>query len=124
MPSSQSSNTNSSQSQPRSQPGSQPPVPAFDAPPRQDIKSILNNPAFVLDPRGVADLHEDLVSRTSLCSVEQLEQINTALMDCIWRMRGEWNRNKVRKAVEEVFEDVLLDIEEMQMTLVGTGDML
>ncbi|KAI9724929.1 MAG: hypothetical protein M1812_000205 [Candelaria pacifica] len=124
MPSSQSSNTNSSQSQPRSQPGSQPPVPAFDAPPRQDIKSILNNPAFVLDRPSVAELHDDLASRTNRCSVEQLEQINTALMDCIWRMRGEWNRNKVRQAVEEAFEDVLLDIEETQMVLVETGDTL
>ncbi|KAI9789873.1 MAG: hypothetical protein M1835_001382 [Candelina submexicana] len=122
MPSSQSSNTNSSQSQPRSQPGSQPPVPAFDAPPRQDIKSILNNPALVLDRPSIGKLHEDLASRTSDCSVEQLEQINTALMDCIWKMRGEWDRNKVRDAVEEAFEDVLSDIEEMQMTLVGTGD--
>lgn len=50
------------------------------------------------------------MARTSGCSVEQLEQVYSAMMDKIWNTRGEWNRTKVvrevRAEVEEVVEDM------------------
>ena len=55
-----------------------------------------------------------MVSRTSGCSVEQLEQIYSALMDKIWKTRGEWNRVRVVKDVGGVLEDVLADMRQTQ----------
>jgi hypothetical protein len=110
-------NTNGSQSQPKPQP------PLFDAPskpgsnPSGDLQLLLNDnpsPTLIIDPSYVESLHEQLTQRTSGCSVEQLEQINTNLMDYIWRMRGEWNRTLVATGVTETFNAVLEDIQSLQ----------
>jgi ATPase family AAA domain-containing protein 2 len=57
---------------------------------------------------------EYLAEETSGYSVEQLEQVYSALMDQIWRTRGEWNRIKVVREVRAVFEDVMDDIKACQ----------
>ena len=59
-------------------------------------------------------LLEALVIQTSGCSVEQLEQIYSALMDRIWKTRGNWNRIRVAEELKVVFEDVLEDIKHCQ----------
>jgi len=90
------------------------------APPRQAaISSILNNeqPRFIIDNIQVKDLHQELVRRSSGLSVEQLEQVNSALMDAIWRNRGQWNRNYVIHNVTVAFNDIIKDIEYMQAML-------
>ncbi|KAJ9225311.1 hypothetical protein DTO169C6_2341 [Paecilomyces variotii] len=103
----------------------QPPVPLFNAPAKQqsqqhpsDIQSLLNNEdssfEFIIDNEFVDQLHQQLTQRTSGCSVEQLEQINTGLMDCIWRMRSEWNRTKVAAAVRDTFNEILDDMQAVQ----------
>ncbi|KAI9675126.1 MAG: hypothetical protein M1817_001534 [Caeruleum heppii] len=105
---------------------SQPPVPAFNAPSRQSTHSsiavLLNDPVQesshqpqrIVEPQFIQDLHEEMTKRASGCSVEQLEQINTALMDSIWRQRHEWNRTLVGMEVKEVFNAIMADIEYMQ----------
>ncbi|GAA5230806.1 hypothetical protein GCM10025794_37690 [Massilia kyonggiensis] len=35
-------------------------------------------------------------------------------MDYIWRMRGEWNRNKVAAGIRDTFNEVLEDMQAMQ----------
>jgi ATPase family AAA domain-containing protein 2 len=106
-----------------SQPHSQPPVPHFNAPSKQaaqnSILSILNDPptAFVLDSNYIDKLHEEFAERTSGCSVEQLEQINAALMDEIWKTRDEWDRNVVGGKAQRVFNEVIEDVVEMQTVL-------
>jgi ATPase family AAA domain-containing protein 2 len=124
---SQNSILNGSQSQPRPhfQHGSQqPPVPLFDVTPKQhshphtNIQSLLNSedtsPTLVMDHQTVEQLHHQLTQRTSGCSVEQLEQINTHLMDCLWNMRGEWDRNKVIFKIKDTFNEVLDDMQSTQ----------
>ncbi|EEH33623.1 suppressor protein of bem1/bed5 double mutants [Paracoccidioides lutzii Pb01] len=132
---SQPSFINGSQSQGNnsklSQPFSQPRVPPFDASgvkttttPRQSrVRELLNDdgttqhqPAgkLIVDNHRFESLHQTFTQRTNGLSVEQLEQINTSLMDCVWRMRGEWNRLEVAEAVEQTFEEVLMDIQSMQ----------
>lgn len=125
---SQNSNTNYSQQaqKPNSNPGMQPPVPPFNAPsqPQQQqnhtINSLLNNEEdkasseLVLDHEYVQQLHDQLTQRTSGCSVEQLEQINTCLMECVWKMRGEWDRTRMAIAIIEAFNDVLDDMQSLQ----------
>ncbi|KAI9756848.1 MAG: delta subunit of the central stalk of mitochondrial F1F0 ATP synthase, atp16 [Chaenotheca gracillima] len=138
-----SGGVHSSQSQPTSHHSSQPPVPAFNAPNRQNpsgsIQSILNNgptpqpqadasvPAqaaspdhhadYLIDPVFVDSIHAQFAARTSGCTLEQLEQVNSALMDSVWKQRGDWNRTKVCGKVMEVFNDIIEDIDAMQEIL-------
>ncbi|KAL4872183.1 hypothetical protein BDV12DRAFT_193629 [Aspergillus spectabilis] len=104
----------------QSQPRSQPPVPLFDGTPRQPtaLQSLLNDedesPKLIIDLDYVRNLHKEMTQRTSGCSVEQLEQINTALMDFLWRTRSEWNRSKVAAGIQNAFNDVLEDMQAVQ----------
>lgn len=104
--------------------GSQPPVPPFDAPPRPrgSIHGLLNDedetpPTLIIDHAWIEQLHNDLTNRSSGCTVEQLEQINTGLMDCVWKLRGEWNRSLVAGEVVKTFNEVMADISAMQEVL-------
>ena len=113
-------------SQPES--SSQPPaVPAF---PREQSRSSINallnngpapsralvptNNALVMDKDSATTLIQVIAKQTSGCSVEQLEQIHSAMMSEIWRTRGEWDRAKVIDDVARCFEEVYEDIQEMQ----------
>ncbi|KAJ5936398.1 Tat-binding [Penicillium verhagenii] len=82
-----------------------------------DLQSLLIDepvPELVIDLPYVEHLHSQLAQRTSGCSVEQLEQINTYLMDFVWHMRGQWNRTTVSKGIMDTFEEVLEDMLAMQ----------
>ncbi|KAL4784257.1 hypothetical protein BJX76DRAFT_223662 [Aspergillus varians] len=102
------------------QPKSQPPVPLFDVASRQptDLQSLLNNedesPKLIIDHDYVRNLHTEMTQRTSGCSVEQIEQINTALMDFLWHTRSDWNRSKVAAGIQNTFNEVLEDMQSMQ----------
>lgn len=120
------SNPTSSQSQP-SQPASQtpavPPFPSRHSNP-QPIRSLLNNDTppkpstavsnLIVDLTQTERLLEVLVYSTSGSSVEQLEQIYSALMDKIWKTRGNWNRALVATEIRNEFEDVMEDIRACQ----------
>lgn len=106
-----------SQSQPKPQP------PLFDASTKPtanasaNLPHLLNGdptPELVLDLQYVEHLHDQLTQETSGCSVEQLEQVNTCLMDYIWQKRGEWDRTSVAKGISETFNEVLEDMQSMQ----------
>ena len=105
----------------------QPPVPPFPRPHASGIHSLLNaSPpnnavAKIPDhPPHFVDLHiterflDELVVKTSACTVEQLEQIYSALMSEIWRTRGEWNRVKVAEDLRELLNATLADMLECQ----------
>ncbi|KAL3448911.1 hypothetical protein BJX65DRAFT_306463 [Aspergillus insuetus] len=104
----------------QSQLKSQPPVPLFDSASRQPtgLQSLLNHedeqPTLIIDLDYVRNLHKEMTQRTSGCSVEQLEQINTALMDFLWHTRSEWNRSKVAAGIQNAFNDVLEDMQAVQ----------
>jgi ATPase family AAA domain-containing protein 2 len=127
-----------------SQSHSQPPIPALDqasAPLIQPavrrgnatIQALLNDDEkdshdtahaqsrrdrqhnlLVIDHAYIQDLHRDMTDRTTGCSVEQLEQVNSALMDTVWKMRGEWDRTKVAKRLGQVCTEVLTDMQQVQ----------
>ncbi|KAJ5675834.1 Tat-binding [Penicillium macrosclerotiorum] len=108
---------NGSQSQAKPQP------PLFDADKKSaihtsaNLQALLNDepsPELVLDKEYLEHLHNQLAQQTSGCSVEQLEQINTCLMDCVWRMRSEWNRTIVAESITETFNAVLEDMLSIQ----------
>lgn len=52
----------------------------------------------------------DLTDKTSGLSVEQLEQVNSILMDVLWTTRGEWDRRRVLDKVVSGFNEVLADM--------------
>ncbi|MCJ1478476.1 hypothetical protein MMC13_007156 [Lambiella insularis] len=119
--STQKSNSNSSQS-------SHPPVPPFSKP--SGIHSLLNasppaTPAthqpLVMDIGRTQNFLEELVHETSPCSVEQLEQVYSALMSEIWSTRGMWNRVAVLEHLGDVLKDVLEDM--MSCQDFGPGSM-
>ena len=43
-------------------------------------------------------------------TVEQLEQVNSSLMEVIWQTRDEWNREKVLEEVEAAASEVRNDM--------------
>lgn len=115
----------SSQSQAASQPQPMGPPPVS----RQatSIANILNTtnnasppkpaepqPQMILEVAMADDLHDNLTKKSSGCSVEQLEQINSVLMDKVWRMRSEWNRNQVVRGVQDAFNLAIEDIDHVQ----------
>ncbi|KAJ5166567.1 Tat-binding [Penicillium canariense] len=93
---------NGSQSQPKPQP------PLFDAAAAKPV------PEIVLDLEYIEHLHNQLTLQTSGCSVEQLEQVHTCLMDFVWRRRSEWNRTTVAMGITETFNAVLEDMQSIQ----------
>lgn len=120
----------SAASQP-SQP-SPPPQQQNMAPPRpqqstttraSSINALLNNePAIqqhqlLVDEAALQTLHNEMTRRSTGLSLEQIEQVNAALMDVIWRQRGDWNRNRVWVGVQRVFNEVVDDIERCQVVL-------
>lgn len=72
---------------------------------------------IILDAQAVTNFHTKLVDSSSGLSVEQLEQVNAALMDVIWRLRGEWNRNHVLLEVQSAFNRTVSDIERCQVVM-------
>ncbi|CAI9632268.1 unnamed protein product [Alternaria burnsii] len=117
--SSQPSNSQPSQTSQSSQHVISMPAPA--PPHHSNLNQILNDeepkPQLILDDNLVTALHNKLVHSTSGCSLEQLEQINAALMDAIWKHRSDYNRNLVLKEVTEAFNVIIKDIETMQEIL-------
>ena len=53
------------------------------------------------------------MSKTKDFTIEQLEQVNAAVMDLIWRHRGSWDRNEIVVEADEALKEVLEDIHEM-----------
>lgn len=116
-------------SQPSGSPPSQPSQPSQSsqmpapAPPahKSNIVDILAEPQpepqLILEETSVEQLHSKLVSASSGCSLEQLEQVNAALMETIWQHRREYNRNKVVSAVADAFNVIIEDIDTMQKIL-------
>lgn len=113
-PYSQNSHMNGSQSRGLQRPGT---APRPSAPPA-NIKSLLNNeeqlPRLIVDHGYIDKLRTELTLRTSGFTVEQLEQINTHLMDCLWKKRGEWDRTKVAVSLQEEFNEVFQDMQQNQ----------
>lgn len=75
-----------------------------------------------MDKHATEDFVQETTERTSGCSVEQLEQIYSAIMDKIWKTKGEWDRRKVVETCRTVVDDCLADMRECQSFLAGSMD--
>ncbi|KIX01800.1 uncharacterized protein Z518_09527 [Rhinocladiella mackenziei CBS 650.93] len=63
-----------------------------------------------VEQRSLDNFHADITDKTSGLSVEQLEQVNSVLMDTLWKTRGSWDRAAVLVQVSDAFNDVLSDM--------------
>lgn len=110
------------------QSGAQSPLSQAMRPPEKpmSISGMVNDSAeraastsmhVIVDEQHFQNLHRELVIRSSGLSVEQLEQIQAALMDAIWQSRRDHNRVRVSKGLETAFNDVIKDIENCQRLL-------
>ncbi|KIV85768.1 hypothetical protein PV11_01427 [Exophiala sideris] len=121
-------------SQGQSQPAersSQPPVPLFDGaaterrPSRSNgglsgLHDLLNPPSpsssalrpnlVQVEERKLDNFHAELRDQTSGLSVEQLEQVNSVLMDTLWKTRDQWDRGKVLEELSGKFNEVIDDM--------------
>ena len=75
-----------------------------------------------MDHAYTSNFLETIVSQTSGCSVEQLEQIYSALMSEIWKTRDDWDRGKVARKVGGVFEETMEDIQSCQGMAAGSWE--
>ncbi|KAH7127003.1 ATPase family AAA domain-containing protein 2 [Dendryphion nanum] len=125
--SSQPTNSQNSQNSQSSQAQNQMPAPAA---PRHatDIASLLNDedsepqPQLLCDEAQVQAIHQELVKKTSGLSLEQLEQVNSGLMESLWQQRNDWNRTRVAFTVMDAFNLIIRDIGEMQKILQPSQD--
>ena len=63
-----------------------------------------------------------MVEVSSGFSVEQLEQMNAAVMGAVWHGRGDWNRTRLAEKVKEVFNKTADDIQECQKIANGSQE--
>ena len=102
-------------------------------PQKSSIKSLLNDPApgsskalttvqpqYITDHTITSHLLESLVRSTKGCSIEQLEQIYSAIMGEIWRTRDDWNRSRVATRIGNMLKDVIEDIRGWQGIAIGS----
>lgn len=78
-------------------------------------------PKLTIDEVYISTIHHKLCENTSGYSVEQLEQVNAAMMDAIWRARTLWNRDEVAAKALEAFEYVDENIRELQRMLTASA---
>ncbi|KAK2873456.1 hypothetical protein FQN49_002363 [Arthroderma sp. PD_2] len=110
-------------------PATAPPVAPSTPPPRHRISDLIHTepkepqpplPDLIVDEAFNKVLHEEFSAKTGGCSIEQLEQINTELMDCIWGNRNEWNRKDAAVMLKSTFLETLDDIKSSQNFADGT----
>jgi hypothetical protein len=85
------------------------------------LQDILNPAPAEIKPNlilpnatSVDNLLAEFAEKTSGLSIEQLEQVNSMLMDTLWTTRGEWDRNVVLEKTALVFNATLEDMGEEQ----------
>lgn len=93
---------------------------SFPAPPIFELPAS-KVPELIIDNERIDTIHHRLSDRTSGYSVEQLEQVNAAMMDAIWKSRILWNRNEVAEKAMDAFEEVEKDIRELQQVMATSG---
>lgn len=77
----------------------------------------VHPPVIPVDFQTLQELQTSLVVQSSGLSVEQLEQVMSALMDAIWNTKTQANRNHAAAAVSAAFNTIIKDIEYYQTVL-------
>ncbi|KAG8935873.1 hypothetical protein FRC02_005872 [Tulasnella sp. 418] len=67
-------------------------------------------PSFHVNTELLAQLETQLLDRTSMMNVEQLEQLRAMLLSCIWQHRADWDREILLRDMVALLEDFERDI--------------
>ncbi|KAF3915206.1 hypothetical protein ABW20_dc0107638 [Dactylellina cionopaga] len=92
------------------------PSPTSSAPPilRRAATPEIPDPPLQLDEEELLAFHRLLVDISGGFTIEQLEQVNAAVMDLVWQFRGSWDRNEILREGKEIVREVQDDIMEME----------
>lgn len=71
-------------------------------------------PPLVLSDELVAEFSTKLVSLTKNLSIERIEQVNSTLIDTLWSLRHEWDRNSIIVRLETKLEQIIGAISDSQ----------
>ncbi|KAF5096240.1 hypothetical protein D0Z00_002850 [Geotrichum galactomycetum] len=73
---------------------------------------VVPGPELILDEDLVSKFKEKLVTLTDGLSVERLEQVNSMLIDLLWKQRHLWNRNTILELLDDKLTKVITLIKE------------
>lgn len=73
---------------------------------------VLPGPELILDEGLVSAFKNKLVALTEGLSVERLEQVNSMLIDLLWKQRHLWNRNTILELLDDKLTKVVTLIKE------------
>ncbi|EPS40028.1 hypothetical protein H072_6175 [Dactylellina haptotyla CBS 200.50] len=88
------------------------PSPSSSAPPILR-RPTTPDPPLQLDEDDLKAFHGHLVEVSQGFTIEQLEQVNAAVMDLVWHHRANWDRNEILREARDVVGEVRDDILEM-----------
>lgn len=73
-----------------------------EAPEESDSESEVgtSHAPYELDLQSLETMTRQWSSATNGLSVDQIEEINAAAIDAVWRLKSEWNRNRVAEAAD------------------------
>jgi SpoVK/Ycf46/Vps4 family AAA+-type ATPase len=77
----------------------------------KEIEAV-SGPELILDESLVSKFKNKLVTLTDGLSVERLEQINSMLIDLLWKQRHLWNRNTILELLDDKLTKVITLIKE------------
>ena len=73
---------------------------------------VLPGSELILDEGLVSAFKNKLVALTEGLSVERLEQVNSMLIDLLWKQRHLWNRNTILELLDDKLTKVVTLIKE------------
>lgn len=76
------------------------------------VVKLIPSPEFILDESLISKFKDKLVSMTDGLSIERLEQINSMLIDLLWKHRHLWNRNTILHLLDDRLTKVITSIKE------------
>uniref|UniRef100_A0A060T3C8 ARAD1C39556p n=1 Tax=Blastobotrys adeninivorans TaxID=409370 RepID=A0A060T3C8_BLAAD len=83
------------------------PEPEYFVPPPPSPRPEQPPGEYALDDNKLSDFHTQLVNETRSLTVEQLEQVNAALVDKTWNYRHLWNRNELIDLLNQELRQIL-----------------
>lgn len=76
------------------------------------VDKRIPSPEFIINEALVSKFKDKLVSLTNGLSIERLEQINSMLIDLLWKHRHLWDRNIILNLLDDRLTKVITSIKE------------
>lgn len=73
-------------------------------------EEMIEHQPLELDREQLDRLQHAWTSLTNGLNISQIEQVNSAAIDIVWRMRSDWNRDRVAAAVNSGIEHIVAEL--------------